>query len=202
MIAEQKIGAPVRITFITLLLLCLNLGCRKQESAHAPLGQSHAEDVLTYEDSEEAHAAAKAKVAAEAKAKAVIEEAIRKQLKKPTGELTKVDLEKVTKLELFYSVNASWTKKLTDVKGLEKLPQLTELNLNGNQLTNVKGLEKLMKLKTLRLERNQLTNVKGLGKLDRLTYLNLVGNPDLTKAQIDQLKKALPNCKIYSNPKK
>jgi len=123
MIAEQKIGAPVRITFITLLLLCLNLGCRKQESAHAPLGQSHAADVLTYEDSEGAHAAAKAKAATETKgpstiveiANPIVEKALRKELKKPTGELTKADLEKVELLDL--SVN-----QLSEVpEGLEKL---------------------------------------------------------------------------------
>jgi len=44
--------------------------------------------------------------------------------------------------------------------------------------------------------------VKGLEKLTQLTHLNLRNNPALTKAQIDQLKKALPNCKIISNPKK
>ena len=68
----------------------------------------------------------------------VIEAAIRKAAKKPTGELTKSDLEKVTRLELFYSVNASWTKQLTDVKGLEKLPQLKKLYLQNNpDLTKV-----------------------------------------------------------------
>ena len=80
-----------------------------------------------------------------------IEVAIRKRIKKPVGELTKADMEKVTRLSL---VN----NKLTDVKGLEKLTQLTFLNLNDN--------------------------------------------PDLTKAPIDQLKKALPKCTILSNPTK
>ncbi len=47
-----------------------------------------------------------------------IEKAIRKELKKPTGELTKADLEKVTLLYLR-------TQQLTSVKGLEKLNQLT-----------------------------------------------------------------------------
>ena len=69
--------------------------------------------------------------------------------------------------------------KLTDVKDLEKLTQLKELALSDNQLTSVKGLEKLTQLKELWLSDNQLT-----------------------KAQIDQLQKALPNCKIYSNPTK
>ena len=45
----------------------------------------------------------------------IVEKAVRKELKKPTGELTKADLEKVTKLVLF-------ANRLTDVKGLEKLP--------------------------------------------------------------------------------
>ena len=35
--------------------------------------------------------------------------------------------------------------------------------------------------------------MKGLEKL------NLEDNPDLTKAQIDQLQKELPNCRIYSD---
>ena len=81
----------------------------------------------------------------------VIEAAIRKQLKKPTGELTRADLEKVTAL-YFYN--------------------------------------------------NQLTDVKGLENLDQLKSLSLRDNPDLTKAQIDELQKALPKCKIYSNPTK
>ena len=81
----------------------------------------------------------------------VIETAIREELKKPTGELTKADLEKVR-----------------------------HLSFSGLQLTDVKGLEKLNQLKVLYLD----------------------NNPDLTKAQIDQLKKALPNCRIRSNPTK
>ena len=103
----------------------------------------------------------------------VIEAAIRKAAKKPTGELTKADYEKVTRL---YFVS----NRLTSVKELEKLTQLTSLHLNDNQLTDVKGLE----------------------KLDQLTHLYLNDNPDLTKAQIAELRKALPKCYIYSNPKK
>ena len=150
-------------------------------------------------------------------AKAAIEAAIRKAAKKPTGELTQADLEKVTKLNL-------GGNKLTDVKGLEKLTKLKELYLAKNQLTNVKGLEKLWQLTRLHLHSNQLTDVKGLEKLTQLTHLNLTSNkltsvtglenltqlthlylennPDLTKAQIAELKKALPKCEIFSNPTK
>ena len=150
-----------------------------------------------------------------------IEVAIRKSLKyigeSPTGELTQADLKKVTELELDRKQLTSVKglekltqleslhlphNKLTDVKGLENLTQLKELPLDDNQLTSVKSLEKLTQLEGLWLPRNQLTDVKGLKKLTRLTELDLIDNPDLTKAQIDELKKALPKCDIRSNPTK
>ena len=69
-----------------------------------------------------------------------IEVAIRKRIKKPVGELTDVDLEKVTRLNLY-------DNKLTDVKGLEKLTQLKELGLSNNSdLTKaqIAGLKKVL----------------------------------------------------------
>ena len=147
----------------------------------------------------------------------VIEAAIRKAAKKPTGELTKADLEKVRELYLVHDqlTDVKGLEKLnqltelslvdnqlTDVKGLEKLTQLRNLWLYSNQLTDVKGLEKLTQLKCLYLNQNKLTDVKGLEKLTQLKFLILDGNPALTKAQIDELKKALPDCKIEHNAKK
>ncbi|MDC0218934.1 protein phosphatase 1 regulatory subunit 42, partial [Verrucomicrobia bacterium] len=102
----------------------------------------------------------------------VIEAAIRKAARKPTGELTKADLERVTFLGLS-------NKQLTSVEGLEKLGQLTRLTLYKNQLTDVKGLEKLAKLEYLNLQNNQLTDVTGLEKLTQLMFLFL-GNNQLT----------------------
>ena len=150
-----------------------------------------------------------------------IEAEIRKSLKyigeSPAGELTQADLEKVTELELDRKQLTSVKglekltqleslhlphNKLTDVKGLENLMQLKELPLDDNQLTSVKGLENLTQLEGLWLPRNQLTDVKGLKKLTRLTELDLIDNPALTRAQIDELKKALPKCDIRSNPTK
>ena len=94
-------------------------------------------------------------------------------------------------------------------KQLKQLPetvknntQLTILAIAYNQLTSVKGLEKHTQLRSLNLFHNQLASVKGLEKLAQLETLILTDNPDLTKAQIDELQKALPNCKIYSNPTK
>ena len=41
-----------------------------------------------------------------------------------------------------------------------------------------------------------------LFKLTQLKRLNLINNPDLTKAQIAELQKALPKCRISHNAKK
>ena len=193
----------------------------------------------------------------------VIEAAIREELYKPTGELTKADLEKVIVLDfdnnqltdvpqgleelpqlisLYFSRNKltdvkrlenfeqlEWlaldenqlteipnglenltqlkvldlkNNQLTSVEGLEKLTQLKFLDLRNNKLTNVKGLERLTQLSELWLIKNKLTDVKGLENLKELRKLNLRYNPDLTKAQIDELQKALPECKIDHNAKK
>ena len=103
----------------------------------------------------------------------LVEKAIRASIDKFTGELTQADFEKVTRL-----------------------------SLSDNQLTDVKGLENLTQVERLHLESNQLTSVKGLEKLTQLKRLSLRYNPDLTKAQIDALQKALPKCYIVSNPTK
>ena len=122
----------------------------------------------------------------------IVEKAIREKLNMPTGELTKADYEKVTELVLNHS-------NLTNAKGLEKLTQLKELNLHLNKLTDVAGLEKLTQLTDLYLHVNQLTDVRGLEKLTQLEDLWLEDNPDFTKAQIDKLKRSLPNCNILSD---
>jgi Leucine-rich repeat (LRR) protein len=131
----------------------------------------------------------------------ILEKEIRRVLKIPTGELTEADLKKVTELRLGGKELVG--KQLTEVpKGLEKLTELRLLYLPDNLLTEIKGLEKLTQLEKLYLSNNKLTEVKGLENLTQLTFLNLYDNPALTKAQIAQLQKALPKCKILSNAKK
>ena len=74
------------------------------------------------------------------------------------------------------------------------------LVLHNKQLTEIpKDLEKLTPLTRLHLAGNKLSDVTGLEKLTQLKFLYLQSNPDLTKAQIDELQKALPKCTIFSN---
>ena len=96
-----------------------------------------------------------------------IESAIRKELKKPNGELTKEDLEKVRWLGL-------GNCEITDLSPLAGLTSLTALGLHRNQITD-------------------LTPLKGLTELK---LLDLHHNPNLTKAEIEKLQEALPKCKI------
>jgi hypothetical protein len=48
----------------------------------------------------------------------------------------------------------------------------------------------------------QLTDVSPLMGFTQLKSLSLLFNPNLAKVEIDKLQKALPNCRIYSNPKR
>ena len=69
----------------------------------------------------------------------VIEAAIRKAAKKPTGELTKADLDKVTNLNL-------GKHQLTEVpEGLEKLTKLTTLGLKYNPDLTKTQIEQLQR---------------------------------------------------------
>ena len=81
-----------------------------------------------------------------------------------------------------------------------KLAKLTELWLDNNQLTELPAeLGKLTNLTTLHLYNNQLTELPGeIGELEKLRYLNVSGNENISKEQVEELKKQLVNCEIKS----
>ena len=55
----------------------------------------------------------------------------------------------------------------------------------------------------LHLDSNDIVNLKSLAGLKQLKRLYLLNNPNLIKAEIDMIKKALPrDCKIRHNAKK
>jgi len=65
---------------------------------------------------------------------------------------------------------------INDIGVLEKLTNLTTLNLRSNSLTEIGVLEKLTNLTTLDLSYNSLTEIGVLEKLTNLTTLNLRSN--------------------------
>ena len=122
-----------------------------------------------------------------------IERAIRSEIGKSEGELTVADLAKVTKLP------ALTEKKISNLTRLKKLPSLRLLRLSFNEINDLGPLKELEQLTVLELDSNQITDVSALMGLKQLRRLNLAWNPDLTKAQIQQLQNALPNCSIIHN---
>jgi len=106
-----------------------------------------------------------------------VEEAIREEIEKPKGKLTKADLEEVEELSLEGT-------KITDegLKELAKLKKLTELSLYG---------------------RKQITDA-GLKELAKLSHLDVLwlSETQVTKAGVAQLHKELPKCRIFSNATK
>ena len=106
-----------------------------------------------------------------------VEGAIREEIDKPKGKLTKADLAEVE-----------------------------EISFEGTDITN-EGLKELAKLKKLTelilFGCKQITDA-GLKELARLTHLDVlwVSETRVTKAGVVKLQKALPKCKIYSNATK
>jgi hypothetical protein len=106
----------------------------------------------------------------------IVEKAVRKQLEKPEGELTKADLAKVTSLALGHT-------QITDagLKDVAKMQKLTTLRLGGTKTTDA--------------------GLGFLSKMQQLTYLDLTAT-QITDAGAAELQKALPKCEILHSHKK
>ena len=130
----------------------------------------------------------------------IVEKVIRMSLKKPTGELTKADLKRVTGLDL-YRTNIPEA----GLKEIAKLKQLIVLGLSRSNISDMglKELTKCKKLEGLSLDSTQISDagLKWLTKLAQLKGLR-VQQTKVTKAGVVELQKALPNCLIIHNAKK
>ncbi len=65
---------------------------------------------------------------------------------------------------------------ISEIEGLEKLTNLTELSLSGNKISEIQGLEHLTKLKVLDLSKNNITQIQSLDTLLDLNQLYLNNN--------------------------
>ena len=97
-----------------------------------------------------------------------LEEAVRKNLKKPTGPIRLQDLDQLKSLEAEYS-------GITDLSGLEYARNLEKVNLNHNGLNEddfwVFGMDS--KIKYLDVSANEIKDINFLYSLDRLNYLDI-----------------------------
>jgi len=97
------------------------------------------------------------------------------------------------------SINHNYSE-VSNLLGLEKLVHLGTCNLYGNSITDINPLSGLTALKYLYLQNNNIrTGVRDLASLNNALYIDLRGNPDISKEDIDYLKNALTECRIYSD---
>ncbi|MEC8989403.1 MAG: hypothetical protein VYB66_09150, partial [Verrucomicrobiota bacterium] len=125
-----------------LVMIAVLVGCGKQETNRAPTASSSPKTSVEAKKPKPPKAVPEKLIA-----NPIVEKTIRERLKKPEGELTEADLEKLTTLSLAGT-------KITDagLKDVAKLKQLTNLILMGNPSTEITdaGLKELAKLQQLK----------------------------------------------------
>lgn len=120
---------------------------------------------------------------------------IRDAINKPKGEITQKDYEGIHSLLLL-------DKEIGDLEAMpvfQYASNLENLNLYDNRISNLTPISRLSKLSWLNLGRNQIKDLSPLKSLPHLKKLYIYENPNLTLYEVEELKKALPNCKIFHN---
>jgi Leucine-rich repeat (LRR) protein len=73
--------------------------------------------------------------------------------------------------------DSGWRGYISEIKGLDNLLNLTDLNLSLNRITEIKGLNNLSKLKYIDLSENNIWEIRDISNFKNLKRLKLVGNP-------------------------
>lgn len=96
-----------------------------------------------------------------------LEQIIRNKINKPTGDILKGDVEKITEL---YAKDTN----ISDISGLENLNNLECLDLSGSKISDIGVLENLQKLEAVYLDNTQVTDISALKNLAKnLSVLSL-----------------------------
>ncbi|HMF34909.1 MAG TPA: hypothetical protein VKK79_26040 [Candidatus Lokiarchaeia archaeon] len=82
--------------------------------------------------------------------------------------------------------------KISEVLGLDRMKNLTELRLNDNFLFQIPHFGRLPKLETLLIYKNQITDIIGLEGLGILFRFNIDGNP--IPPEVLETVKRIPRC--------
>ena len=110
------------------------------------------------------------------------------------------DLRPLMSLRQLRHLNASHNR-IEDIAVLRYLPDLQTLALDGSALSKLDALGGLSSLSSLSLRGCGVANedLEIFAGLSRLVVLNLENNLDLTANAVDELKKALPNCRVATS---
>jgi len=113
-----------------------------------------------------------------------IEEAIRKELKKPEGDLTQEDFQKIERLSV-YSV----ARPVKDITLVGELTNLEELDFAGGDISDPTPLAKLTKLWHLQINECKLEDFSPLSDMVSLEELSASGNQISSLSSLQGLKK-------------
>lgn len=104
------------------------------------------------------------------------------------------DLNKLTELtNLDLSDNA-----IVSLSFLEGLDKLKTLDLSNNRIKDISVLSGMTELRTLYLDGNKIEDFTPLHSLSGLSILSITGM-EISETQLTELKEALPSCIIYSD---
>jgi len=93
------------------------------------------------------------------------ETVIRKSINKPTGDITILDVQRITKLTISESIK--------DISGIEYLTNLREFSLSYSSVSDISSLSGLKKLRKLSLVNNEITDILPIKGLTNLIFLDL-----------------------------
>ncbi|RFU61099.1 leucine-rich repeat domain-containing protein [Peribacillus glennii] len=143
----------------------------------------------------------------------LLEQAIREELNKPQGGITKEDLSKLKSLEIYqsevrslkgleYATNLTnlqiFDTWVSDIEPLKGMKHVKTLNLGFNKIKNIEPLSELAGIEELNLEHNRIEQVDSLANLTRLRDLNL-GHNRVTKIEALSDLNALENLELRNN---
>lgn len=120
-----------------------------------------------------------------------LENAVRKAINKPKGDLKKSDVESLNTL-VITSAN------IRNLSGIENLCNVRMLMLDVNSIEDINPLKKLIELQYLGLSHNNIKNLAPIKKLTNLVRLSLDGNPIKSYKTINNITKGL-EWKDYNN---
>jgi len=110
--------------------------------------------------------------------------------------LRSVDLKDLAKMTELRSLKLS-DNAITSLDFLRTLTGLESLDLSKNDISDLSPLSSLTELYSLHLDSNSIKNYEPLYSLRKLASLTISGM-EISEKTLNELKKALPNCVIYS----
>lgn len=101
---------------------------------------------------------------------------------------TEKEAARITRLEADGEDDNIESTKIKSLKGIEKLKNLTYLNVSFNRLRSIKHIKNLQNLKYLDVAVNQLTTLSGIEKLYQLESLDVSHNKLTSFSGLENLK--------------